>query len=135
MTQRTNTTVAQLVRTPAGRDVFAVLNSSNLTLFLVKYLFSPISFVIYRELGRQERESLQKIAAITKEGFLLKQQLIQEAKRGVEDKKVRLSRETQKFLPLNSELWHTGCCCVINVIHRDMKIEMLVMWLSPLKKF
>lgn len=40
-----------------------------------------------RELGRQERESLQKIAAITKEGFLLKQQLIQEAKRGIEEKK------------------------------------------------
>lgn len=48
----------------------------------------PISCVICRELGRKERESLQKMAEIAKEGFLLKQQLIQEAKRGLEDKKV-----------------------------------------------
>uniref|UniRef100_A0A4W6BZ97 Glucosidase 2 subunit beta n=1 Tax=Lates calcarifer TaxID=8187 RepID=A0A4W6BZ97_LATCA len=43
-----------------------------------------------RELGRKERESLQKMAEIAKEGFLLKQQLIQEAKRGLEDKKAKL---------------------------------------------
>ncbi|XP_068584119.1 glucosidase 2 subunit beta [Cebidichthys violaceus] len=42
-----------------------------------------------REMGRKERESLQKMAEIAKEGFLLKQQLIQEAKRGLEDKKVK----------------------------------------------
>uniref|UniRef100_A0A673C3V9 Glucosidase 2 subunit beta n=1 Tax=Sphaeramia orbicularis TaxID=375764 RepID=A0A673C3V9_9TELE len=36
-----------------------------------------------RELGRKERESLQKMAEIAKEGFMLKQQLIQEAKRGM----------------------------------------------------
>ncbi|XP_054463486.1 glucosidase 2 subunit beta [Anoplopoma fimbria] len=42
-----------------------------------------------RELGRKERESLQKMAEIAKEGFLLKQQLIQEAKRGLEDKKAK----------------------------------------------
>ncbi len=47
-----------------------------------------MSFVICRELGRKERESLQKMAEIAKEGFLLKQQLIQEAKKGLEDKKV-----------------------------------------------
>ena len=52
----------------------------------VEYVF--ISCVICRELGRKERESLQKMAEIAKEGFLLKQQLIQEAKRGLEDKKV-----------------------------------------------
>lgn len=46
-----------------------------------------------RELGRKERESLQKMAEIAKEGFLLKQQLIQEAKRGLEDKKVRITRK------------------------------------------
>uniref|UniRef100_A0A7N8Y8Z0 Glucosidase 2 subunit beta n=1 Tax=Mastacembelus armatus TaxID=205130 RepID=A0A7N8Y8Z0_9TELE len=34
-----------------------------------------------RDLGRKERESLLKLAEIAKEGFLLKQQLIQEAKR------------------------------------------------------
>lgn len=44
-----------------------------------------------KEMGRKERESLQKIAEIAKEGFLLKQQLIQEAKRGLEEKKVKLS--------------------------------------------
>lgn len=49
---------------------------------------------ISRELGRQEKESMQKILAITKEGFLLKQQLIQEAKRGIEDKKVTLGSQT-----------------------------------------
>uniref|UniRef100_A0A3Q3WLQ2 Glucosidase 2 subunit beta n=1 Tax=Mola mola TaxID=94237 RepID=A0A3Q3WLQ2_MOLML len=43
------------------------------------------------ELGRKEKESLQKIAEVTKEGFLLKQQLIQEAQRGMEDKKAKLS--------------------------------------------
>lgn len=44
-----------------------------------------------REMGRKERESLQKLAEIAKEGFLLKQQLIQEAKRGLEEKKIKLS--------------------------------------------
>lgn len=44
--------------------------------------------VICRELMRKEMESLQKMTAIAKEGFQLKQQLIQEAKRGLEDKKV-----------------------------------------------
>uniref|UniRef100_A0AAX7U329 Glucosidase 2 subunit beta n=1 Tax=Astatotilapia calliptera TaxID=8154 RepID=A0AAX7U329_ASTCA len=43
-----------------------------------------------RELGRKERESLQKMAEIAKEGFLLKQQLIHEAKMGLEDKKAKL---------------------------------------------
>ncbi|XP_054614406.1 glucosidase 2 subunit beta isoform X2 [Dunckerocampus dactyliophorus] len=43
-----------------------------------------------RELGRKERESLQKLAEITKEGFVLKQQLIQEAKRGLEEKKSKM---------------------------------------------
>uniref|UniRef100_H3DMJ7 Glucosidase 2 subunit beta n=1 Tax=Tetraodon nigroviridis TaxID=99883 RepID=H3DMJ7_TETNG len=43
-----------------------------------------------KELGRKERESLLKIAEITKEGFLLKQQLIQEAVRGVDDRKAKL---------------------------------------------
>uniref|UniRef100_A0A8C8II72 Glucosidase 2 subunit beta n=1 Tax=Oncorhynchus tshawytscha TaxID=74940 RepID=A0A8C8II72_ONCTS len=42
-----------------------------------------------REMGRKERESLQIMAEITKEGFLLKQQLIHEAKRGQEDKQVK----------------------------------------------
>ncbi|KAK2833274.1 hypothetical protein Q5P01_017163 [Channa striata] len=44
-----------------------------------------------RELGRKERESLRAMAEIAREGFQLKQQLIQEAKRGLEDKQVKLS--------------------------------------------
>lgn len=44
-----------------------------------------------RELGRKERESLQKMAEIAKEGFLLKQQLIHEAKRGLEEKQGKLT--------------------------------------------
>lgn len=44
--------------------------------------------LVYRELGQKERESLQELAKIAQEGFQLKQQLIQEAKRGLEDKKV-----------------------------------------------
>lgn len=44
--------------------------------------------MLNRDLGHKERESLLKIAEITKEGFLLKQQLIQEAMRGVDDRKV-----------------------------------------------
>ncbi|XP_037545031.1 glucosidase 2 subunit beta [Nematolebias whitei] len=44
-----------------------------------------------RELWRKEKESMEKLAEIAKEGFLLKQQLIQEAKRGLEDKKGTLS--------------------------------------------
>uniref|UniRef100_A0A674MJC3 Glucosidase 2 subunit beta n=1 Tax=Takifugu rubripes TaxID=31033 RepID=A0A674MJC3_TAKRU len=43
-----------------------------------------------KELGYKERESLLKLAEITKEGFLLKQQLIQEAMRGVDDRKAKL---------------------------------------------
>ncbi|XP_036408877.1 glucosidase 2 subunit beta [Megalops cyprinoides] len=44
-----------------------------------------------RELGRKERESLQKMAEITKEGFLLKQQLIEEAKKGQQEKQRKLA--------------------------------------------
>lgn len=44
-------------------------------------------------MGRKERESLQKMAEIAKEGFMLKQQLIQEAKRGLEEKKVWMTRK------------------------------------------
>ncbi|XP_061567331.1 glucosidase 2 subunit beta [Cololabis saira] len=44
-----------------------------------------------REMGRKERESLKELAEIAKEGFLIKQQLIQEAKRGHEEKKAKLA--------------------------------------------
>lgn len=47
-----------------------------------------------RELGRKERENLLKIAEITKEGLLLKQQLIQEGMRGVGDRKVGCAGKT-----------------------------------------
>ncbi|TNN70014.1 Glucosidase 2 subunit beta [Liparis tanakae] len=42
-----------------------------------------------REMGRKERESMQKMAEIAKEGFMLKLTLIQESKRGLEDKKAK----------------------------------------------
>ncbi|TSZ68950.1 Glucosidase 2 subunit beta [Bagarius yarrelli] len=44
-----------------------------------------------RELGRKEREVLQKMAEITKEGFLLKQQLIQEVKKTQQEKRNKLT--------------------------------------------
>lgn len=44
-----------------------------------------------RDMGRKEREVLQKKAEIAKEGFLLKQQLIHEAKKGQEEKQSKLS--------------------------------------------
>uniref|UniRef100_A0A3B3TK99 Glucosidase 2 subunit beta n=1 Tax=Poecilia latipinna TaxID=48699 RepID=A0A3B3TK99_9TELE len=43
-----------------------------------------------RELGRKEKEELQKMAEIAKEGFMFKKQLIHEAKQGLEDKKSKL---------------------------------------------
>uniref|UniRef100_A0A671V3B5 Glucosidase 2 subunit beta n=1 Tax=Sparus aurata TaxID=8175 RepID=A0A671V3B5_SPAAU len=44
-----------------------------------------------RELGSKEREIMKEMAEIAKEGFLLKQQLIQEAKSGLEEKKAKLA--------------------------------------------
>ncbi|XP_076122471.1 glucosidase 2 subunit beta [Alosa pseudoharengus] len=44
-----------------------------------------------KELGRQERETLQKQAEIAKEGFLLKQQLINEAKKQREEKQGKMT--------------------------------------------
>ncbi|KAG9280106.1 glucosidase 2 subunit beta [Astyanax mexicanus] len=44
-----------------------------------------------RDLGRKEQEVLQKMAEITKEGFLLKQQLIQEGKNGQQEKQNKLN--------------------------------------------
>ncbi|CAN9505567.1 unnamed protein product [Ophioblennius macclurei] len=44
-----------------------------------------------RELGRKERESLQKMAEIAKDGFQIRQQLIREAKTGIEEKQTKLA--------------------------------------------
>uniref|UniRef100_A0AAR2J4U9 Glucosidase 2 subunit beta n=1 Tax=Pygocentrus nattereri TaxID=42514 RepID=A0AAR2J4U9_PYGNA len=44
-----------------------------------------------KELGQKEHEVLQKMAEITKEGFLLKQQLIQEAKNRQQEKQSKLT--------------------------------------------
>lgn len=62
-----------------------------------------------RELGRKEKESLLKIAEIAKEGFQLKQQLIHEAKRGIEDKKAKLTeiQGSKKDLELKVEAQRT----------------------------
>jgi len=50
-----------------------------------------------RELGRKEREVLQKMAEVTKEGFLLKQQLIEEAKKGQQENRVTFASYEQKY--------------------------------------
>ncbi|XP_068613194.1 glucosidase 2 subunit beta-like [Brachionichthys hirsutus] len=44
-----------------------------------------------RDMGRKERESLQKMAEVAKEGFMLKQELIHEAKKSLEEKKAKLA--------------------------------------------
>ncbi|XP_072104269.1 glucosidase 2 subunit beta isoform X2 [Mobula birostris] len=44
-----------------------------------------------KEQGRKEREALQKMAEIAKEGFKLKQQLIEDAKKSREDKQQKLA--------------------------------------------
>ena len=67
--------------------------------------------VICRELGSKEREIMQKMAEIAQEGFLLKQQLIQEAKSGLEDKKVWMERKWLVFMKSQDpEYWHMQNC-------------------------
>uniref|UniRef100_A0A673GXY3 Glucosidase 2 subunit beta n=1 Tax=Sinocyclocheilus rhinocerous TaxID=307959 RepID=A0A673GXY3_9TELE len=62
-----------------------------------------------KELGLKERDVLQKMAEITKEGFLLKQQLIEEAKKGREEKqgKVTDMQENKKQLEEKVEALRT----------------------------
>ncbi|XP_047215761.1 glucosidase 2 subunit beta-like [Girardinichthys multiradiatus] len=62
-----------------------------------------------RELGRKEKEELQKIAEIANEGFMLKKQLIQEAKHGLEDKKAKLGdvQDSKKDLEAKVEALRT----------------------------
>lgn len=45
--------------------------------------------VCSREKGRKEKESLQQLAEVTREGFRLKQMLIEEWKTAREEKQVR----------------------------------------------
>uniref|UniRef100_A0A3Q2Q5F2 Glucosidase 2 subunit beta n=1 Tax=Fundulus heteroclitus TaxID=8078 RepID=A0A3Q2Q5F2_FUNHE len=62
-----------------------------------------------REMGRKEKEELQKLAEIAEEGFLLKKQLIQEAKHGLEEKKTKLEefQKNKKDLEANVETLRT----------------------------
>uniref|UniRef100_A0A8C1AT78 Glucosidase 2 subunit beta n=1 Tax=Cyprinus carpio carpio TaxID=630221 RepID=A0A8C1AT78_CYPCA len=62
-----------------------------------------------KELGRKEREVLQKMAEITKEGFLLKQQLIEEAKKGQQEKQSKVTdmQENKKQLDEKVEALRT----------------------------
>ncbi|XP_061079820.1 glucosidase 2 subunit beta [Conger conger] len=62
-----------------------------------------------REMGRRERETLQKMAEITKEGFLLKQQLIDEAKKGQQEKQSKVTelQESKKTLEEKVEALRT----------------------------
>ncbi|XP_038640515.1 glucosidase 2 subunit beta [Scyliorhinus canicula] len=56
-----------------------------------------------KEQGRKEKETLQKMAEIAKEGLLLKQQLIEEAKRSRQDKQQALTDLQKK-----KETWETN---------------------------
>lgn len=44
-----------------------------------------------KELGRREREALQRLAEVAREGFRIKQQLVQQAAQGRQDKQARLA--------------------------------------------
>lgn len=83
--------MAPFVRTPASENVYIIkhLYSDPLKATSLFNIYKIRTFPLFsRQLGHKERESLLKLAEITKEGFLLKQQLIQEAMRGVDDRKV-----------------------------------------------
>lgn len=56
-------------------------------------------------MGRKEREVLHKMAEITKEGFLLKQQLIQEAKKTRQEKQVQKNWAEQLSYFQNYDFW------------------------------
>lgn len=76
--------------------------------FIKVFLLFP---VICRELGSKEREIMKEMAEIAKEGFLLKQQLIQEAKSGLEEKKVQMERKWLVFMKSQDpEYWHMEYC-------------------------
>uniref|UniRef100_A0A672QMW0 Glucosidase 2 subunit beta n=1 Tax=Sinocyclocheilus grahami TaxID=75366 RepID=A0A672QMW0_SINGR len=62
-----------------------------------------------KELGRKEREVLQKMTEITKEGFLLKQHLIEEAKKGHQEKQIKVTdmQENKKQLDEKVEVLRT----------------------------
>ncbi|KAG8542384.1 hypothetical protein GDO81_020426 [Engystomops pustulosus] len=49
-----------------------------------------------REMGRKEREELEKKAEMAREGMLLKQKFIEEARKGREEKQVRLQELAEK---------------------------------------
>uniref|UniRef100_A0A4W4EHR6 Glucosidase 2 subunit beta n=1 Tax=Electrophorus electricus TaxID=8005 RepID=A0A4W4EHR6_ELEEL len=67
---------------PSSRINDGICGKTTLSLFLL---------IIKVELGRKEREVLQRMAEITKEGFLLKQQLIEEAKAGQQERQRKLT--------------------------------------------
>lgn len=80
-----------------SRFTFECSELNKETLNCVQFLF--------RELGRKEKEVLQKMAEITKEGFLLKQQLIEEAKKGKQEKQVEKD-ETEFLTPSSRYIWY-----------------------------
>ncbi|KAM4675349.1 glucosidase 2 subunit beta isoform 2-T2 [Discoglossus pictus] len=57
-----------------------------------------------REMGRKEREELQKQAEVAREGYRLKQQLIEDAKKGREEKQVQLQDIIQKRTDLQVQV-------------------------------
>ncbi|KAM9310932.1 glucosidase 2 subunit beta [Gastrophryne carolinensis] len=57
-----------------------------------------------REMGRKAREELEKKAEMAREGMLLKQQYIEEARKGQEEKRTRLQELVEKRQSMQSEV-------------------------------
>ncbi|XP_063787295.1 glucosidase 2 subunit beta [Pseudophryne corroboree] len=57
-----------------------------------------------REMGRKEREELEKKAAMAREGMLLKHQFIEEAKKGREEKQAKLQELVEKRQNVQSQV-------------------------------
>ncbi|XP_040270940.1 glucosidase 2 subunit beta [Bufo bufo] len=55
-----------------------------------------------REMGRREREDLEKKAEMAREGMLLKQKFIEEARKGREEKQVKLQELAEKRLSVQT---------------------------------
>ncbi|KAM3925851.1 glucosidase 2 subunit beta [Leptodactylus fuscus] len=57
-----------------------------------------------REMGRKEREDLEKKAEMAREGMLLKQKFIEEARKGREEKELKLQELAEKKLSIQTQV-------------------------------
>lgn len=85
--------------------------------------------LFHRELWHKERESLLKLAEITKEGFKLKQQLIQEAMRGVDDRKVGCTGKNWLFVLREIYISNTTLIrfCLTPFIHCPTGLDLTIL--------